>query len=291
MSVDIEPSELGFQRPFTVEVSRVLKIKNTHTSPIAFKVKTTAPKQYCVRPNSGRIEPGREVEVSVLLQAMKQDPPIDAKCRDKFLVQSVSVAPDKDFGTVQEIWDSVEKSAIQERKIRVTFLPAEGGKPDPAITTPVRRSLANGTEATPDAPSTTYISPKHNDDIVRSTANAPYDYEERRRPSPDAGQEQQTVLEKSTAAVSAAASTVVSAKDTAVDIIKEKLPQPEAVTESLKDVSGLRQRKAGTATVAPVSSGAQGELQQAVRQGTEGVPVHIVAALCLVSFLLAYFFF
>ena len=27
------------------------------------KVKTTAPKQYCVRPNSGRIEAGMEVEV------------------------------------------------------------------------------------------------------------------------------------------------------------------------------------------------------------------------------------
>ena len=27
------------------------------------KVKTTAPKQYCVRPNSGRIDPGANVEV------------------------------------------------------------------------------------------------------------------------------------------------------------------------------------------------------------------------------------
>lgn len=28
-----------------------------------FKVKTTAPKQYCVRPNAGRIEPKSQVEV------------------------------------------------------------------------------------------------------------------------------------------------------------------------------------------------------------------------------------
>jgi hypothetical protein len=33
----------------------------------------------------------------VLLQAMKQEPPLDAKCRDKFLVQSVAVTPDKEF--------------------------------------------------------------------------------------------------------------------------------------------------------------------------------------------------
>jgi hypothetical protein len=64
MSVEIEPLELGFHRPFTVEVSQTLKIRNSNHVPVAFKVKTTAPKQYCVRPNSGRIEPGKEVEVT-----------------------------------------------------------------------------------------------------------------------------------------------------------------------------------------------------------------------------------
>lgn len=33
----------------------------------------------------------------VLLQAMKVEPPLDAKCRDKFLVQSVEITPDKEF--------------------------------------------------------------------------------------------------------------------------------------------------------------------------------------------------
>ena len=33
----------------------------------------------------------------VLLQAMKDEPPLDAKCRDKFLVQSVEITPDKEF--------------------------------------------------------------------------------------------------------------------------------------------------------------------------------------------------
>ena len=76
--------------------------------------------RYCVRPNSGRIEPGHEVEVSgqleivlsvdrpvltlaVLLQAMKQEPPADAKCRDKFLVQSVIITADKEFSNVTQI--------------------------------------------------------------------------------------------------------------------------------------------------------------------------------------------
>lgn len=34
---------------------------------------------------------------------MKQEPPPDAKCRDKFLVQSVAVTPDKEFENVGAI--------------------------------------------------------------------------------------------------------------------------------------------------------------------------------------------
>lgn len=76
-----------------------------------------------MRPNSGRIDPGQTVEVqsmynvsrkgtektpayikpAVLLQAMKEDPPPDAKCRDKFLVQSVLVTADKEFTNVGQL--------------------------------------------------------------------------------------------------------------------------------------------------------------------------------------------
>jgi hypothetical protein len=40
---------------------------------------------------------------TVLLQAMKQEPPLDAKCRDKFLVQSVAVTADKEFTNIAAI--------------------------------------------------------------------------------------------------------------------------------------------------------------------------------------------
>ncbi|TVY86683.1 Vesicle-associated membrane protein-associated protein, partial [Lachnellula willkommii] len=140
MSVEIDPQELGFVRPFTTEVSQNLKIRNPNSTPVAFKVKTTAPKQYCVRPNSGRIEPGKEVEVSVLLQAMKQEPPLDAKCRDKFLVQSVAVTADKEFTNTGSIWqhvDDADKASVQEKKIRVVYLQQHGLA---ATSTPLRSS-------------------------------------------------------------------------------------------------------------------------------------------------------
>lgn len=55
--------QLGFPRPLTQLVKRSLQVSNPNNQPVAFKVKTTAPKQYCVRPNSGRIEPGEKIEV------------------------------------------------------------------------------------------------------------------------------------------------------------------------------------------------------------------------------------
>lgn len=70
MSVELNPPELGFKRtsqclrvclrecqhtdsshlgPFTHEVSQTLRLHNPNSDPIAFKVKTTAPKQYVGR--------------------------------------------------------------------------------------------------------------------------------------------------------------------------------------------------------------------------------------------------
>jgi hypothetical protein len=71
MAVNLSPqNQLGFPRPLTQIVKRSLLIHNPNPQPVAFKVKTTAPKQYCVRPNQGRVEPGENVEV----QSKSTDP-------------------------------------------------------------------------------------------------------------------------------------------------------------------------------------------------------------------------
>ncbi|TBU45817.1 PapD-like protein [Dichomitus squalens] len=126
MSVSLNPSSvLGFNRPFTESVKRTLQITNNNANPVAFKVKTTAPKLYCVRPNSGRVEPGETVEVAVMLQAMKEDLPLNAKCKDKFLIQSTIITPEKESMPLQEIWNG-EADEVHSQKIRVVYLPPEG---------------------------------------------------------------------------------------------------------------------------------------------------------------------
>ncbi|KAL1903219.1 phosphatidylinositol-binding protein scs2 [Sporothrix stenoceras] len=306
MSVEIEPAELGFSRPFTVEVSETLKIRNPNSTPVAFKVKTTAPKQYCVRPNSGRIEPDREVEVTVLLQAMKQDPPADYKCRDKFLVQAVPITGDKEFISVQDIWDRVEKADVQERKIRVSFLPAEDPDAVAPTITPARQIATNGVDATPDVPPPAYVSPREEPKAngVLSPEAAWTDRKPAARsvaspatpqassPSPATNMP----ATPATAPVSQITTTTANDKDATIAALTAKLAEAEALISSLRKDGGLRQRKGAaveksgdadsTAAAAPAA-----QLQQQVRQGTEGVPLQVTAILVLLSFLLAYFFF
>ncbi|KAJ3162690.1 phosphatidylinositol-binding protein scs2 [Geranomyces michiganensis] len=147
--VSLSPErELQFRRPFTTIVKRTLTISNSHpTVPIAFKVKTTAPKQYCVRPNSAVVPPGQQLEVQVLLQAMKEDPAPDHISKDKFLVQVIKVPADIVQLTgdeltqrLQLLWAQAEQlsksspatgaDVLYERKLKCVFLPAEPNAAD-----------------------------------------------------------------------------------------------------------------------------------------------------------------
>ncbi|KAI2668035.1 Vesicle-associated membrane protein-associated protein A [Labeo rohita] len=60
--------------PFTDVVTSYLKLKNPSDKKVCFKVKTTAPRRYCVRPNSGIIDPGATLAISVMLQPFDYDP-------------------------------------------------------------------------------------------------------------------------------------------------------------------------------------------------------------------------
>uniref|UniRef100_A0A3B3BZF4 MSP domain-containing protein n=1 Tax=Oryzias melastigma TaxID=30732 RepID=A0A3B3BZF4_ORYME len=73
--------------PFTDVVTATLKLTNPTDRNVCFKVKTTAPRRYCVRPNSGIIDAGTSINVSVMLQPFDYDP--NEKSKHKFMVQSL----------------------------------------------------------------------------------------------------------------------------------------------------------------------------------------------------------
>ncbi|KAF8598460.1 PapD-like protein [Ceratobasidium sp. AG-I] len=126
MSVQLNPSnQLSFNRPLHPIVRSTLTVTNYNSQPIAFKVKTTAPKLYSVRPNAGTISPGQSVDINVRLQAMRE-PPLSFKCKDKFLVQSMIIGPNQLSKSVSDIWafDGNPKDVqIHQQKITVAYLP------------------------------------------------------------------------------------------------------------------------------------------------------------------------
>lgn len=63
----LPPDGIRFQLdPSEPKPHAILTIKNIHDLPIMFKVKTTMPVNYLVRPNQGILKPNAEAEVKVI---------------------------------------------------------------------------------------------------------------------------------------------------------------------------------------------------------------------------------
>lgn len=109
------------------------------------------------------------------------------------------------------------------------------------------------------------------------------------------GQSASNAAASTSAAVSGAATSVANAVPTSTDELQTQLAQAKAQVAKLTSANneqGLRQRKADAVNQDArerISTGTTGMGVQ--QQPSDGVPVQIVAALCLLSFLLAYFFF
>ncbi|KAK9474100.1 phosphatidylinositol-binding protein scs2 [Dipodascopsis tothii] len=122
--MEISPVVLEFSGPFTKMVTRHIQLHNSSAEPIAYKVKTTAPKLYCVRPNASRVNPGETIDVAIILQGLKSEPGPDFKCKDKFLVQTVTIAPEEESMSVLELWSQTEaagRARIRDQKIKVQY--------------------------------------------------------------------------------------------------------------------------------------------------------------------------
>lgn len=148
-------------------------------------------------------------------------------------------------------------------------------------------------ESTPDAPPPAYSSPSETNTKSSSKA-APQPEADIKR---EAGSESPEIKREPEEATTLAQSTINTVKSTAgatYEGLKDQVANVEAKVSSLTSdaTSGLRQRKTGAANPAETGSAPPvKELARATRQGTEGVPIQIVAVLCLLSFLLGYLFF
>ncbi|XP_062376713.1 vesicle-associated membrane protein-associated protein A isoform X2 [Sardina pilchardus] len=122
----LDPStDLKFKGPFTDVVTTNLVLRNPSDRKVCFKVKTTAPRRYCVRPNSGIIDPGAAVTVSVMLQPFDYDP--NEKSKHKFMVQTIFAPPN--VPDLEGMWKEAKPDDLMDSKLRCVFeMPSENDK-------------------------------------------------------------------------------------------------------------------------------------------------------------------
>lgn len=131
-----------------------LKLQNKSNDQVGFKVKTTRPRRYCVKPNAAVLAPGETMDLQVQLQPLKRlvsdacatlarqaesrtkgdaaVPSVDdlltyeglkqelsKELRDKFLIQAL-LLKNRPFDPA--LFDNVERDEIYEQKFRCEFL-------------------------------------------------------------------------------------------------------------------------------------------------------------------------
>jgi hypothetical protein len=146
-SVVLDPVEsLTFHLQPAASPQAVLLIRNiSDTRKIAFKVKTTRPLRYLVRPNQGMLGPNMCASVMVILQQkdcdelLRLDPSERSLSNDKFLVQSSYVddsfyelvktkSPKEMADELTNMWAKADKKSLANKKLRCRFV--EGANPD-----------------------------------------------------------------------------------------------------------------------------------------------------------------
>ena len=173
-NVSVSPSSLQFNLGEEEPVA-TLKIKNNIGEKIAFKIKTTEPKRYLVRPNQDVLAEDDECTVKIILQRRERSALVKDHSNgnqppspDKFLVQTTTI--DSQFyqvvrdsnvkaqtSSMQQMWKTKDRKDIQNTKLQCSFeFPkmspvksmAEGAAP---FATPVGAGAAPGQEESAEA--------------------------------------------------------------------------------------------------------------------------------------------
>ena len=141
----VQPSSLQFPLTLNKEVVQLLFVSNRSSRrTVTFKVKTTSPRRYSVRPTRGILWPGDQEQITITLRALRK-PPSDADdCRDRFKVLSLPL----DHGQAMQLrettheqrrvlldtlWDSEEALAhASTKKVHCSF-----SMPSPSSCSPI----------------------------------------------------------------------------------------------------------------------------------------------------------
>ncbi|XP_061349430.1 vesicle-associated protein 2-2-like isoform X2 [Gastrolobium bilobum] len=138
--LEIEPKELRFTFELMKQSSCSVQLSNNTYHRVAFKVKTTSPRKYSVRPNVGILAPKSTCEFIVTMQAPRVAPE-DMVCKDKFLIQSTLVTVETNSEDVTSSLFAKDGSRyIEENKLKVVLI----SQPDSPELSSINGDLKNG---------------------------------------------------------------------------------------------------------------------------------------------------
>ena len=127
--------EITFYTSTECEVLQTLTMTNTVNDTVAYKIKSTSPENFRVRPSTGAVPPGDSIEVQIYLQPGHE---LTAAAKDKFLIQS-AIVPEQEKYDFSSLWSGISKSDILEQRLKCRY--AE--HPEPSQNSP---SVSTGSE-------------------------------------------------------------------------------------------------------------------------------------------------
>eukprot|EP01112_Ceratiomyxa_fruticulosa_P023059 TRINITY_DN8665_c0_g1_i1.p1 TRINITY_DN8665_c0_g1~~TRINITY_DN8665_c0_g1_i1.p1 ORF type:complete len:410 (-),score=105.90 TRINITY_DN8665_c0_g1_i1:168-1262(-) len=164
----VTPKELVFAPPFNRVVTNTLRLGNMSSdASVAYKVKTTAPQRYCVRPNTGVILPLETAEITVSVNLSNPKEVLPAEGKDRFQIQAIKII--QPYGDIKEVWSRASEDDIKKQKLKAVFLipssstPSTPSNPSHLSTNnaPVITDLSTQPSATTLPPAITLITPQN----------------------------------------------------------------------------------------------------------------------------------
>lgn len=138
--LDVSPAEeLSFGSGET-EKKCLIILSNVTKNQVAFKVRTTAPEKYRVKPSSSCCEPGASVDIVVSLHGGSQASP-----QDRFLVMAAEM---ENAGSQElaQFWKDVQKAKIMEHRLRCHVLESQKPAASPLRDSPVETASSGQQE-------------------------------------------------------------------------------------------------------------------------------------------------
>lgn len=259
---------------------------------MAYKIKTTAPRLYVVRPNSSILEPGTSVEVAIIRQAKEHSKTEDRR-KDKFLVLSTVVENVPESVNYASLWSDLEADKSREiasKKIRVQTSPTS--KPSPlsneitpaapkvalsAVPQPNSRELAEDASTTSGAASVPIPDGAPVDSYAATSAVAP-------APQPADTTRLETPIKTLNGGTH---STGISKGLTDETTQHRKDEVQQASDKAREQISSLSKELRSEQVSSPLPTPAPAR-QKAAYDVQNGVPVHFVFLLVTIAFLIGW---